>query len=185
MSDTTKKEYFEIINSCAKKKTDLMIPNGNALHAAYLFKTFFKFSQNKICIFTGRLYSEVFDNEEVIENAKKFLREGGDRSIEIAIQGQEEEIEDIVENRKFISTIINDQERKGSLRVYDSRGLPRKIKTINHFATMDDRAFRFETDHKESKAFANFGDKEKTSILIETFNTISNLSKEVLSEGIK
>jgi hypothetical protein len=45
---------------------------------------------------------------------------------------------------------------------------------------MDDAAFRFETDHANTKAIANFGDPENAKRLVKIFDKISVNSTPIL-----
>lgn len=162
-------EYYEIIDQCAKNLENFTIPNSEQIHAIYLIKTLFKNAQSNIRIFTGRLFEGVYGNEDLQEEARNFLRKDADNSVRIAYQ----EPLDIA-NCAFIQTILNDDRRKGSLKLWNAS---EKFKDINtHFAVMDDKAFRFETDHANTKAIANFGDPDNAKKLVEIFDKISESS---------
>ena len=166
-------EYFELIDKCAETRRNLIIHNGERQHAAYLLKTFFKNAKSNIRIFTGQLFEGVFGDQSLQEEACKFLREDDSHSIQIAYQ----ERADILKST-FIQTILNDQQRKGSIAIWNASEKYSDCK--NHFAVMDEEAFRFETDHDFTRAVANFGDPAYARKLIDIFDNIAKNSSAIL-----
>jgi hypothetical protein len=170
-----KSEYFKLIDKCAETQETFTIPNSEPKHAIYLLKTLFKNANFAIRIFTGRLFEGVYGNEDLKEEARNFLRKDANNSVRIAYQ----EPLDIT-NCAFIQTILNDEHRKGSLKVWNAN---EKFNDLNnHFAVMDERAFRFETDHTNTKAIANFGDPENAKRLVDFFDKISENSSIVIEK---
>lgn len=166
-------EYFDLIESCAKNKIDLEIPNGSATHALHLLRQFFKYSKKRVYIFSGLLYDKIFDDSELIELTKKFLHEAGHQMI-IAFS-KEEVTPDIIKSRLFMREIANDPERKGNVLLYDARF----ASSINHFAIMDDKAYRFELDHDKSIAVANFSDKNTVAKLDAIFDNVIKMATPI------
>jgi hypothetical protein len=168
-------EYFALINECARTSKDLTIPNSEPKHAAYLIKTLFKNAEANIRIFTGHLFEGVFGDQDLQEEACKFLREDANHSIRIAYQARLD-----ISNSTFIQTILNDKQTKGSLKVWDASEKYSNFK--NHFAVMDDKAFRFEIDHDSTRAVANFGDQANASRLVAVFDKITKDYSPILEK---
>jgi hypothetical protein len=166
-------EYFELIDKFAKNFEELTIPNSEPIHAAYLIKTFFKNAQSTIRIFTGSLFEGVYGDKNLQEEARNFLRKDENNSIRIAYQ---ESLD--INNSTLIQTILNDDQKKGSLKIWNASEKYPDFK--NHFAVMDDKAFRFEIDHVTTKAIANFGDFANAKKLVGIFDKISENSASIL-----
>lgn len=166
-------EYFALIDECARTSKDLTIPNSEPKHAAYLIKTLFKNADAVIRFFTGNLFEGVFGDQELQEEACKFIRGDANHSIRIAYQGELD-----ISKSTFIQKILKDNQRKGSLNIWDaSKKYP---DYENHFAVMDNKAFRFELDHAKTKAIANFGDFKNAIKLVGIFDRISANSPSIL-----
>jgi hypothetical protein len=166
-------EYFKLIDKYAKSCEDFTIANSAPKHAAYLLKTLFEKAQSTIRIFTGELFDAVYGDKDLLKQAREFLRKDKNNSIRIAYQKSLD-----IENSSLIQTILSDDQKKGSLKIWDAS---KKFEDFNnHFAVMDDKAFRFETDHTNIKAIANFGDPVNAKRLANIFDTISSHSSPIL-----
>lgn len=169
--------YYEIIDWCAEYGENFEISNTDMAHASYLIKTLFKYAKSEVCIFSGQMFEGVFGNEDLQNEARKFLMMNGDCKLKIAYQEVVPK-ENILEG-KFLRNILSDKERKGSVEVWDASGI---FPTDGyHFTVMDKKAFRFETNHKTRNAKANFGDSKTAENLAEVFNVISSKSPKVFS----
>jgi len=168
--------YKRIIDECAKDQKNLEISNGNSIHATYLIKALFKNAEKEIRIYTGSLSDEIFGNDELIDTAIKFLTEKEDRSVKIAYQ----EIcdEDTIKSREFVKEILNNDRIKNKLEVWDVSSAYKDI--TNHFTLMDETAYRFETDHENKRAIANFGDYASAKTLKGSFADIIGNKKSKL-----
>ena len=169
------KEYYELIEKCASAREYLEISNGNATHATFLLTTFFRHAKSKILIFTGKLYSGVYDNENLVKEAIEFLRKNSSSTIKIVFQ--KSLTEECIFQKKLIKDITNIDGIKNRLVLFDASEL--SIEEINHFACMDDAAYRFELSDKLKKAVANFGDKKSTRVLTDLFSSICDRSKAI------
>jgi hypothetical protein len=166
-------EYIALIDKCAENSENFTIPNSEKRHAAYLIKTLFKKAQSTIRIFTGSLFEGVYGDKSLQEEARKFLRRDANNSVNIVYQ---ESID--IDKSSFIQTIIQDEQKKGAIKIWRAN---EKFQDINnHFVVMDDTAFRFETDHANTKAIANFGDHENAIRLVDIFGRISQNSSPIL-----
>ncbi len=169
--------YFEIIDRCAEHEENFEISNTDVVHASYLIKTLFKHAKSEVCIFSGQLFEGVFGNEDLQSKAREFLSVDDTRKLKVAYQ--EKVTKDDIVKGKFLSSILSDEARKGSVEVWDaSKVFPNDG---YHFTVMDKKAFRFETNHVTRNAKANFGDKKTAEGLADVFNLITTKSSKVFS----
>lgn len=167
-------EYIALIDKCAETSENFIIPNSEPKHAAYLIKTLFKKAQSTVRIFTGELFENVYGDKDLREEAREFLRKDKNNSIKIAYQKSLN-----IDNSSFIQTILNDEQKKGFIEIWSANIV--KFQGINnHFVVMDDIAFRFETDHVNTKAMANFGDPANAKQLVNIFESIVKISSPIL-----
>lgn len=175
---TDTSDYFATIDKCAKDGINLNISNGNATHAAYLIKTIFLTAKESVCIFTGELYSGVFDNPDLISAAKGFLSNNKNGIVEIVFDGSSDEE---ILGRNFVKEIFKekDAQRRIDIRSFDKNMLGDENKIFWHFTVMDGKAYRLETDHNLKRAKANFGDSKTAESLRGLFTAIKEISVPV------
>ena len=169
--------YYDIIDRCAKDKEDFPIQNSDLKHASYLLKTLFRHAESDVCIFTGKLFPGVFDDKDLRNEAIEFLRKGSDKKLKIVYQEAVRKEE--ITSGLFLSALMADEGRKGTVEVWDVKA--DILFDIHHFAVMDRSAFRFELDQETRKAIANFGDKKGAENLADIFEKIVLKSEKVLS----
>ncbi len=175
---TMDENYYKNIDECALNRINFPISNGEARHAAYLLRTFFKFAKERVCIYTGSLFPGVYENEELIKNAIMFLKNNSNAILRIAYQDNVSS-EKIIK-RKIIQEIIkNDLSPRLLLLNASSAGFKHKNLYPNHFALMDGEAYRYELDHVKRSAEANFGDPDIAMDLSIIFNKLIKTSKLV------
>ncbi len=167
--------YAEIVRRCAENEENIVIPNSDIGHAAYLIETLFDRAKSEVCVFTGELYFGVFGVQGVKEKAIKFLQQN--ESCQLKIAYQSDVPKDSILNGDFLRSVLADKARKGRVTVWAA-------KTVFpsdgfHFTVTDQKAFRFETDHKTRHAIANFGDINTAKRLADVFNVISSKSNKV------
>lgn len=176
------KEYYSNIDECAENKTDQLIPNGLAEHAVYLMSKMFSNAIEHVRLFTGELTDAitrnvkdgtpqtvpVYTEPKLIEAARNFLKREGsildilvqDDSGNIALRGFVQIIQKMKAEGEVIGTV---NIRKAN---------PEIMSLKNHFMVMDDMGYRLETEHKNTKAVANFGDKEFSCSLAKVFDNV-------------
>lgn len=169
--------YFDIVKKCADNKENFPIPNRDAKHAAYIIKLLFKNAESNVNIFTGTLFSGVYGNEDLIKEAVKFLTKPNTQ-LKIAFQNIVER--DAINNNDFIKQLKeNFTAIVEKIKLYDASKISQKI-PFNHFCVIDNnKAFRFEYDHKSRKAVANFGDPKTAEKLSQAFTEILKHSIEI------
>lgn len=176
--DKNEVEYRNLIDKCAASGADFTIHNSAPAHASYLIKTLFKKTDGRIMrIFTGRLHEDVFADQELKTEAVNFLKRSRKNEIKIAYQDAIVGEKDILEG-EFLRTIIGIAEIKDQIGVWDAKGV--FASTTNHFAVIDEAAFRYELDEDKKKAVANFGDSVNAENLVNIFENTIKKSKKVL-----
>jgi hypothetical protein len=166
-------EYRKIASKYAENSTNQRIPNGKKDHAAILIELLFDHAKRDVRIFSGDLCTEVFGCHEVQNATERFLNNPG-ASLKILIQKEHDE--SWLENHsygKFLKEKASDF--SGSVSVRQAVG--NYSDNINHFATKDDSSFRYETDHNESRAIANFNEPETTTGLNKVFDQAFSFAK--------
>jgi hypothetical protein len=152
--------YRESILELARKRSRQRIPNGQPAHASALFEAMLLTAQNNVCIFSNRLVPEVFDQAEVLAAAIRFVIDGN-RSLKILVQDDSD-----IANRGLagLTNLAPDRvtirKAVGSYATSDAK----------HFCVMDERAFRFEFDHDQCSAIANFNEPEVAKRLQSAFD---------------
>lgn len=167
--------YRATIDICADKKLDVAIANCNAEHATYLFIKFFQKAIHQVCIHTGSLYEGIFDKDDVIRAAIEYLDRNPKSIIRIAYQDYNTEA-NVILRRQFVRSIIEHiKTEPGRLEIWDARNTEKK----NHFAVMDQSAYRHETDHLRRTALANFGNADAATNFYRDFLSITKNSEKV------
>jgi hypothetical protein len=153
-------EYRKLVEKLASSKAEEVFSNGQSAHAAIIFETFFRHAKQRVNIFCRNLASDVFSLPQVAQTLEMALLRG----VKV----------------KFIS-----QERPGAVDLADKiegwskSGLPVQLvvapegsdasKVKANFAVMDQRAFRFEIDREEPKAFASMNQPQSAKQLDDVF----------------
>lgn len=154
------KEYEGFVDECFKNNSEKPFDNSSAEHATVLIKKMFEYGKTTINIYTGCLEDAVYGNDDLIEKAEKYLRNGG--QLQIILQDQL--TKESLGAKKFVQSCHNNNEK---VVFYQLKEKYRDI-VKNHFSTMDDTAFRLETDKDKKLAIACANNKEQCKI----FNNI-------------
>jgi hypothetical protein len=172
--DDDLKKYRATVDICAKYKLDANIPNGYAAHAGVLFSTFFKYADRQVCIYTGQLFEGVFDAiGDVVQRAVEFLRRNKENYLQIAIAEKVDYCRFV--KKPFIVDIVSKEDLVQRLSIYDASTVP----STDHFAVMDQSAYRYETSHSQQQAIANFGNPARAEQIYNDFKSIIRNSKEI------
>lgn len=169
-------DYFAIVNRCADNEENFPIPNRDAKHASFILETLFRKATSEVCIFTGRLFADVFGAQALIGKAINFLNEKPKAKLKIIYQDSLTR-EQILENnfiQKIVDSIGLDSEK---LEIYKTGAKHSSL--VNHFCVMDKKAFRYELDHETREATANFGDTETAQKLSDIFEAIITGSEKL------
>jgi len=143
--------YEGVINFLIDSKSDSLLPNGCIDHARSLIRLMVGRLEIKeyIGIFTGSLDQDAFGSQETIDVFKKRLSEG----IKLKILFQNLDFT-LLENNPFYLQIVKNKDFQDKI---EARVLlDEHSENDRHILTINDNAFRFETDHSNKKAVAGF-----------------------------
>ena len=166
------KLYFAMVDSACENHENSVISNGKAVHAIYLLYKLIANAKSEIRVLTGKLAPTLDDGRyhaysdpKIIEAAAEFAANGGVLRILFA-DGSEED-------RNTHPFIRNVFERVPNAKL--ELGMPDNDvwgESDPHFITMDEEAYRFETNTMTKQALANFGDKELSRELTKLFDVL-------------
>lgn len=155
--------YAEMVASFADNSTPDLISNGRVEHAKILINNLFSHTQEKICIFSSELISEIYESKEVLNHAKELLASG--KKIEILLQ----DVNDISElnDHKFIA-LCREHEDSCEFKIVNEadRGIE------SHMVVMDKKGFRFCPNKKIKEAIGSFNNPEISSHLFREFQIL-------------
>ena len=170
-------EYRKMIKRLAAGKVDARIPNGQPQHASILMETMFENATAELRIFTRDLNDLVFGGDEILKSALTFFSKPYS-SLKILLQNNKN---DDWTNQHSLLKEINRLNGSGclhgSVEIKNAVGSYAKD-DANHFAVMDNDAFRYETNHDDCKAIANFYEPKIAKKLIHVFDSAFSLAKE-------
>jgi hypothetical protein len=168
-------EYRKIIQFLASGSVNQRIQNGKPVHAAILLEAMFSKARSEMRIFTGELSPQTYDYPELITAAKQFLKRQGGR-LRILIQ-RASELE-AIKDRPLVSALLSEGPRS-NFQLSFARGAY-SADNAKHFAVMDDVGYRFETDHKNTRATANFNEPRFAADLISAFDRAFSIGNNVI-----
>jgi thymidine kinase len=156
--------YKAYVHECAIKKMSNIIANGNLDHAKILIGTFFLFAHDTIKIFSSKLISQIYEDEEVLNNAEQFLAKN--KKVEVLLQDIDEQNNDI-DKHKFIE--INKRlSQQSNIKTVS----PRDKKITSHFVIMDELGFRFCPIKTVPQAIASFNQPRIAKNLVKQFDKL-------------
>lgn len=164
----TKQEELEAYRSNAEALllagSDAVIKNGTIEHASILMELFLKHARECVFVFCNKL-SEGAYGSQVIQTAMRNALERGVR-VSIICQHKPESVNLISLMREF-----PDQAKIVLCHPEDDEFT---ISQKNNFSVMDRKAFRFEPEHKQTKAFACMNDRHTSGYLHRLFEVMSS-----------
>ena len=167
-------EYREIIEKFARQRLNQRVPNGLPQHAAILIETMFKNAAAEMRIFTGELNKRVFGEPQAIEAALKFLSKPY-AMLRILLQ-KDLSREEVLE-LPLVKSLNKLNDLHGRVEIVSASGTY-ATDEAKHFAVMDNDGYRFEFDHENCKAVANFNDPVTAKELIEAFDSAFSLARK-------
>lgn len=153
-------EYKRLVSQLFDRKSNQLIANSSAGHAAILLGMLFKHAQEEVRIFSQKLSADVFNDSFLNECAESFLKARG-KKLRIAIT---DDNLDESRFRNLISTIPD-----ADVAVYRFKEIFSNGKSVN-FAVMDKTAYRYEPDRTVCRAIASANDKEFAGKLAAVFD---------------
>lgn len=164
-------EYRTIIQRFAKDRVNARVPNGLPMHASALLECMFDNATAEMRIYSGKLIHSVYSGEGIEKAAIKFLSRPY-ASLKILLQHKVTPSE-IADHPLLVR--LSEVKPRGSLIIRNAVGSYAKEDT-NHFAVMDNDGFRYELDHGNCEAVANFNEPDTAKILVQAFDAAFRFS---------
>ena len=161
-------EYYNFIDECAREEKNVEIYHAYSKHAVYILKTIFMHAQNEVCIFTHGLNEAIFNDDDLIIEAIKFLKKPRailriaykDPNFNLALSGE------------FLKSVLN-ASTKGRVEMWDAS---KATKINNSYFWFNDK-YHFARGPQND--IANFGNKEAGQALANLFIGIIIKSERV------
>lgn len=166
-------DYRRLIERYAASSVDKRVSNGLSAHAAILIETMFKTASSEMRIFSRDLNEEVFCSNEMIQAIVTFVAKPYS-TLKILL---EKKPDDGWSNSHSLLQSLRKLDVHGTVEVMPAVGNYAAGKA-EHFAVMDDDGYRFEFDHDNCQAVANFNESMVAKKLISAFDQAFELSKE-------
>lgn len=169
-------DYKKIITRLAEEHIDARIPNGLPQHASILIEAMFLNASEEIRVFTKNLSDDVFGVPDVVSAVKKFLSKPCAK-LKILLQ-QPSDLNNL-STHPLLDAFFNIRDKEmlhGTVEIRNATGSYTKDEA-NHFTVMDNDSFRFETDHHNCKAVANFNEPKIAKKLITAFDSAFSMAK--------
>ena len=176
------RHYFEYIDRACADRLDENIGNGRVEHAAYIIYKFLTNATGTIRIFSGalsRTYHDVrvFGDDTIIKAMEKFLAQP-DSWCRIVIADELDVGPNETARDHPIARAIEAMKHEGRLHgLLEIRRAPpegmaflQKKNFNNHWMTMDDHAYRIETNLERAGAHVNFNQPKTTDALRRIFD---------------
>ena len=156
---TDTEAYRALVERLAETNSPEVFSNGRAEHAAIIYETFLKFAKTRVRILCRNLSRQVFQ-KPLIERMEMALLNGV--KIDIITQEAAESTDLIDASKLWIG-------RKFPIQILQAKPATKAATMLENFATMDGRAYRFESDHENHTAHACFFNTSLTKQLDDVF----------------
>jgi len=143
------------VERLSEDHTNKVFFNEGQKHAAIVLENILRSAKNTLCIYSGSLAAEVFDEKNLLSIFQDRINEG-DLKIHVLV-------DKFVEEDKKSDTYKFIQANK-KIKIYQAPGALRAMlkhifkDEICHFTVADNSSYRLETNTKEFKAACNFND---------------------------
>ena len=165
-------EYRQTIERFAAERINQNISNGLPQHAKILLETMFKNASAEMRIYTGDLNADIYGDVTVVDAIKTFLLKPYAKLV-ILLQNQQPT--DWAEKHPLIKALSLIRGSHGSVEIRFASG-NYSTDEANHFAVMDNDAFRYEHNHENCEAVANFNNSKTAKQLVSVFDQVRNIS---------
>lgn len=174
---TPRNDYRKIIQRLASDQVNERIPNGAPQHASILIETMFNHAVAEMRIFSKALTNDVYATDEIVDAAKAFFSKSYARLFILLQKKPTSEIEWIKEHKLLLALreIDNPKSDYRNIQIRYAKGSYTED-DANHFAVMDNDAFRYELDHNNRTAVANFNEPETAKSFIKAFDRAFDLA---------
>jgi len=171
-------EYREIIERFARERVNQRVPNGLPQHASVLMETMFRNATAEMRIYSGELHDGVFGSPAMISSVESFLSKPY-ASMKILLQKQKDG--SWLNSHALVQAIKQLKEPHGRAEIRCAQGVY-ATDSANHFAVMDNDAYRFELDHNATKAVANFNEPRVAKDLLTAFDRAFDIAGSPIFE---
>ena len=161
--DKDKDKYNNGIRYLAENRIGDIFLNEGEEHAKIVFSNLFMIAGSKVRIFAEMLNSNVPNCNEYTSAVRLFLEKGG--KIDVLL-----EREPNTETPLF--QLLRQFKNQVKIKITDYN--PKFGDELINFCTVDDFAYRIETDKEKKKAHGSFYDKKQTFKINEVFNVMYN-----------
>lgn len=158
--------YKALVNKYFDEKSDLVISNRDASHAAVLVSTLFNRAEKNVLLLCEELNGDFYDSPLIMSS----ILEAIDRNVEVKILVQRPP----KANKLLDALKAREGDNRVEIRVCapGSEGAELPV----NFAVMDSQAYRVETDIHAAKAFACANDLETAKVMVDRFNYLFRLA---------
>lgn len=175
-TDEREAAYYRSIDECAENGSNKFIENSMPSHATYLMVKMLHNAAREVRLFSENLCMQraeksgckkVYASPRLIDEAISFLKvRGGILNIVLENEIDGSDSHPLIE---AIDSIKSQIKGRVVIRKLSSDVDPQDRR---HFMVMDNKAYRIEYDHKNTKALANFGDPDKASQWVNYFDKV-------------
>jgi hypothetical protein len=160
LSDKSDAEaYRALVERLAETNSPEVFSNGRAEHATIIYETFLKFAKTRVRIFCHNLSSKVFQ-KPLIERMEMALLNG----VKIDIITQE-----VPESAELVKASEGWKEQNLPIQILQAKPDTKAAKMNENFATLDGKAYRFESNRENHAAYACFFNLGLTKQLDDVF----------------
>jgi hypothetical protein len=167
------KEYSDIIEKLATERANQRVSNGLPVHAAILLEAMFKNASAEMRIFSRELNEVVFAKTSMIDAVVNFISKPY-ASLKVLLE--REPADGWIDKHPLIVALNKLEKPHGSIEIIHATGNYASGEA-NHFAVMDNDGYRFEFDHDNTKAVANFNEPKVAKHLLTVFEQAYTLAK--------
>ena len=159
-------DYMNKVRRFAEARTGAPVYNASLEHAVVILQNMFSRADDSIYILTGELNTEAYGRDEVVREARGFLKSSKHR-VRILFEDERLLDEGYVAKHPLLA-IETGQEQ------IEKRRVPKELQPNYkfHFVVVDQDSYRFEPDREKHEAVAAFGDAEGAQNLKKLFEEL-------------
>ena len=164
-------EYEAFVARLAEEKDERTISNSSKSHALSILRSVFRSAQEYVKIFSGSLSPDVYNDETLIHEMKKFVndRKG---NVQVLIQNPADLQPDV--GNKFLVELLALREAGREVKINEALDQNHLKDAEMHFLVSDDRMYRIEVNIKKHTAVSSFNDAQRAARLKGVFDDGNN-----------
>lgn len=161
-------EYEAFVARLATGKDKRTISNSSKSHALSILRNVFRSAEEYVKLFSGSLSTDVYNDETLIHEMKKFVDKNG----RVSVLVQKPDLLNQDAKNEFLAQLLT---LKDNERVEVKEALEGNIlKDVEaHFLVSDDRMYRIEVDIINNTAVGSFNDNQRAVRLRDIFDKAS------------